>query len=56
MKQNSILTQEIEHSKLQANNLQRNLADLQTIGREKDRLQSIVNELEVRYEFISSFS
>jgi hypothetical protein len=34
--------------KLESNNLQRNLHDYQTAGKERDRLQGIVAELEVR--------
>lgn len=46
LRQNAILTQELEHMKSQTSNLQRNLTDLQTIGKEKDRLQNIVHEYE----------
>lgn len=35
--------------KLESTNLQRNLQDYQTVGREKDRLQGIVIDLEVRF-------
>ena len=37
--------------KLESNNLQRNLNEYQTIGRERDRLQVIVADLEVRIRF-----
>jgi len=34
--------------KLESNNLQRNLNEYQTVGHERDRLQGIVADLEVR--------
>jgi len=48
LNQNKILTDEFQHMKLESTNLQRNLNEYQTVGHERDRLQGIVADLEVR--------
>ncbi|CAF3802862.1 unnamed protein product [Adineta steineri] len=46
LNQNKILTDELHHSKLETSNLQRSLNDHHIVGRDRDRLQGIVSELE----------